>query len=58
MQAKVGSKPARSLLSFVIFIALMWAISSAALADKRPLAIRAIARTIISQKHKGDFEYE
>ena len=58
VQAKTVSIPARSLLSFVIFIALMWAISSAALADKRPLAIHAIAKTIILYKHKGEFEHE
>jgi len=58
VHADAGSIPARSLLSFMVFVALMWAISSAALADKRPLAIRAIARTIISQKPKGDFQYE
>jgi hypothetical protein len=42
----------------VIFIALMWAISSAALADKRPSAIHAIAKTIILYKRKGEFENE
>jgi len=54
-QSKAGYKPAPSLLSFVVFVALMWAISSAALADKRPAAIRAIAKTIILQKHKGEY---
>ncbi len=58
VQGKVGSIPTRSLLSFVIFIALMWAISSAALADKRPSAIRAIAKTIILYKRKGELENE
>jgi len=43
-----------SLLSFVVLIALMWVISSAALSDKRPMAIRAIAKTISSHKHKGE----
>jgi hypothetical protein len=43
-----------SLLSFVVLIALMWVISSAALADKRPMAIRSIAKTISSHKHKGE----
>jgi hypothetical protein len=43
-----------SLLSFVVLIALMWVISSAALSDKRPIAIRAIAKTISSQNHKGE----
>jgi hypothetical protein len=42
------------LLSFVVLIALMWAISSAALSDKLPMAIRAIAKTISSHKHKGE----
>jgi hypothetical protein len=43
-----------SLFSFGVLIALMWVISSAALADKRPMAIRAIAKTISSHKHKGE----
>jgi hypothetical protein len=42
-----------SLLSFVVLIVLMWVISSAALSDKRPMAIRSIATTISSHKHKG-----
>jgi hypothetical protein len=45
---------AHSLLSLVPLIALMWAISSAALADKRPIAIRAITHTISSQKNEGE----
>lgn len=56
-QSKVGHKPASSILSFVVLVALMWAVASAALADKRPVAIHAIAKTI-SQRHKGDFLYD
>lgn len=56
VQGKAGSIPARSLLSFVVLVALLWAISSAALADKRPSAIRAIAKTIILCKRKGESE--
>jgi hypothetical protein len=58
VQGRAGSIPARSLLSFMVLVALMWAISSAALADKRPSAIHAIAKTIILYKHKGEFEHE
>jgi hypothetical protein len=43
-----------SLLSFVVLIALMWVVSSAALSDKRPMAIRSIAKTISSHNHKGE----
>ena len=53
-QSKAGHKPAPSILSFVVIVALMWAVASAALADKRPKAIHAIAKSI-SQRHKGDF---
>ncbi len=53
-ESKLDNETTRSLLSFVVLIALMWAISSAALADKRPLAVHAIAKTISSQKHKGE----
>jgi hypothetical protein len=42
-----------SLLPFVVMISLMWVISSAALSDKRPMAIRSIAKTISLQTHKG-----
>jgi hypothetical protein len=49
---KVDNEVAQSLFSFIILIALMWAISSAALADKRHIAIRAIVQTISSQKTK------
>ena len=52
--SKSGDQLARSGLSFVVLIALMWAVSSAALSDKRPVAIRAIAKTVILQKHKGE----
>jgi len=53
-ESKADNETTPSLLSFVVLIALMWAISSSALADKRPVAIRAIAKTISSQKHKGE----
>jgi hypothetical protein len=39
------------LLSLMVIVALMWAISSAALADKRHQAIRAIAATLHSLQH-------
>jgi nitrogen fixation-related uncharacterized protein len=45
---------ARSLLSFIVLITFMWAISSAYLADNRPAAIRSIAKTISSQKYEGE----
>ncbi len=51
---EVDTEVARSLLSFIVLIALMWAISSASVADKRPAAILAIAKTISSRKHKGE----
>ncbi|HKI53071.1 MAG TPA: Ig-like domain-containing protein, partial [Anaerolineales bacterium] len=41
----------RSILFFVTLIALMWALSSSALSDRRPEATLAIAKTI-SQKRK------
>lgn len=56
--SKTGTKSGQSLLVFMILIALMLAISCAALADGRPLAIRAIATTINLQNHKGETEYE
>ena len=52
--SQVHNETAPSLLSFVVFIALMWAISSASLADKRPVAIYAIDKTISSRKFKGE----
>lgn len=55
VESKMDNKTSDSLLSFVVLIALMWAIASATLTDKRPVAIRAIAKTISSQKHKGEF---
>jgi hypothetical protein len=58
VQSKAGHKPVPSLFPFVVLISLMWAVSSAALADKRPMAIHAIAQTIILQKHKGEIKYE
>jgi major membrane immunogen (membrane-anchored lipoprotein) len=57
-ESKSGYQPALSSLSFVVLIALMWAVSSAALSDNRPAAICAIAKTITSQKRKGEFSYE
>ena len=44
----------RSILFFVTLIALMWALSSSALSDRRPKAILAIASTI-SQKRDANF---
>ncbi|HSG41840.1 MAG TPA: Ig-like domain-containing protein [Anaerolineales bacterium] len=44
--------PAIQVLAVVVLIALMWAISSAALADPRPRAIQAIAKTITQGKDK------
>jgi hypothetical protein len=49
-----GARRAPHFLSFIVFIALMWAISSAALTDKRPVAIRAITKTIALKKYKGE----
>ena len=57
-ESKSGYQPALSVLSFVVLIALMWAVSSAALSDKRPVAIRSIAKTITLHKHKGEYEHE
>ena len=51
-QSKKGLTPSASILTWVVLIALMWAIASAALADTRPAAILAIAKTI-SQKQKS-----
>ncbi len=51
-QSKKGLTPTASILTWVVLIALMWAIASAALADTRPAAIRAIAKTI-SQKQNS-----
>jgi hypothetical protein len=53
-EPQVKDEVAHSLFSFIILIVLMWVISSAYLADKRPAAIRAIAKTISSQKYKGE----
>jgi hypothetical protein len=44
--------PTMPLLAVVCLIALMWAISSAALADPRPSAILAIAKTLSMKKDK------
>jgi hypothetical protein len=64
-ESELGTKPqvkdevATSLLSFIVLIALLWTISSAYLADKRPAAIRAIAKTIYlhrSAKEKEEDE--
>jgi hypothetical protein len=51
-EAKAGRKPSTSLLTWIVLIALMWAIASAAVSDTRPIAIHAVARTI-SQKQKS-----
>jgi hypothetical protein len=53
-EPQAGYATSTSLFSFVVLIALMWVISSAALSDKRQMAIRAIAKTISSYKHKGE----
>ena len=42
----VERKPVGIALSLVAFIALMWAVASAALSDRRPVAINAITKTI------------
>jgi len=42
----VERKPLSIALWLVAFIALMWAVASAALSDKRPVAINAITKTI------------
>ena len=51
-QSKIGHEPALSVLSFAVLIAFMWAVSSAALSDQRPVAIHALAKTISSQNIK------
>jgi hypothetical protein len=51
-QSKKGLTTSASILTLFVLIALMWAIASAALADTRPAAIRAIAKTI-SQKQNS-----
>jgi len=43
---------ALQVLVVVVFIALMWALSLAALADPRPKAILAIAKTISQRKDR------
>jgi hypothetical protein len=42
----VEREPLSIALSLIAFIALMWAVASAALSDKRPVAINAIIKTI------------
>jgi hypothetical protein len=42
----VEREPLRIALSLVVFIALLWAVASAALSDRRPVAINAITKTI------------
>jgi hypothetical protein len=44
--------PMFPILAVVSLITLMWALSSAALADPRPKAILAIAKTISERKDK------
>jgi hypothetical protein len=46
----VERKPVGIALTLVAFIALMWAVASAALSDRRPVVINAITKTI-QQKH-------
>ena len=50
VRSRWGSPSARSILSFLVLIALMWALSSAAVSDRRPVAIRAITETITLQE--------
>jgi hypothetical protein len=47
----VERKPVGIALSLVAFIALMWAVASAALSDRRPLAINAITKTIQQKRN-------
>jgi hypothetical protein len=54
LEAQMKDEVAHSLFSFIVLIVLMWAVSSAYLADKRPAAIRAIEKTISSPKYKGE----
>ncbi len=42
----VEREPVRIALSLIVFIALLWAVASAALSDRRPVAINAITKTI------------
>jgi hypothetical protein len=48
----------RSLLPIVVFVALLWVLSASALADRRPGAIHAIAKTITMQNYKGEWKNE
>ncbi len=55
----VERKPAGIALWLVAFMALMWAVASAALSDRRPVAINAITKTIQQKRNiqpsiKGD----
>jgi hypothetical protein len=47
----VEPKPVGIALWLVTFIALMWAVASAALSDKRPVAINAISKTIHQKRN-------
>jgi hypothetical protein len=47
----VDRKPVGIALSLVAFIALMWAVASAALSDRRPVAINAITETIQQKRN-------
>lgn len=47
----VERKPAGTALWLVGFIALMWAVASAALSDRRPVAINAISKTIQQKRN-------
>jgi len=54
IETQVTYDASASVLAIIVLITLLGVISTAALADKRPIAIRAIAKTISSQKHKGE----
>jgi hypothetical protein len=47
----VERKPVGIALSLLAFIALMWAVASAALSDRRPVAINAITNTIRQKRN-------
>jgi hypothetical protein len=47
----VERKPVGIAMALVAFIALLWAVASAALSDKRPVAINAITKTIQQKRN-------
>jgi major membrane immunogen (membrane-anchored lipoprotein) len=49
--SSVERKPVGIALSLVAFIALIWAVASAALSDRRPVAINAITKTIQQKRN-------